>query len=119
MIVRALERGIREKKLARALNVNIQRIKRRAALLNGICPDIIHLLKDKPVSPGTFDALRKMKPERQIETCGLMAWTANFSSSYARALFSSQTMQVRCAKPLLGKSAEDVTPRRISHSSLR
>jgi hypothetical protein len=89
MIVRALERGIPEEKLARALNVNIQHIKRRATLLNGICPEVVHLLKDKPVNPVTFDALRKMKPERQIEACSLMASTSNFSSSYAKALVAA------------------------------
>jgi RepB plasmid partitioning protein/ParB-like nuclease family protein len=89
MIMRALERGIPEEKLARALNVNIQHIKRRATLLNGICPEVVHLLKDKPVNPVTFDALRKMKPERQIEACSLMASTSNFSSSYAKALVAA------------------------------
>ena len=89
MIMRALERGIPEEKLARALNVNIQHIKRRATLLNGICPEVVHLLKDKPVNPVTFDALRKMKPERQIEACNLMASTSNFSSSYAKALVAA------------------------------
>jgi RepB plasmid partitioning protein/ParB-like nuclease domain len=89
MIVRALERGIPEKKLARALNVNIQHIKRRASLLNGICPEVIATLKDKAVNPVTFDALRKMKPDRQIEACGLMASTSNFSSSYAKSLVAA------------------------------
>jgi ParB-like chromosome segregation protein Spo0J len=89
MIMRALERGIPEEKLARALNVNIQHIKRRATLLNGICPEVVHILKDEPVNPVTFDALRKMKPERQIEACNLMASTSNFSSSYAKALVAA------------------------------
>jgi len=89
IIMRALERGISEEKLARALNVKIQHIKRRATLLNGICPEVVHLLKDKPVNPVTFDALRKMKPERQIEACSLMASTSNFSSSYAKALVAA------------------------------
>jgi hypothetical protein len=89
MIVGALERGIPEEKLARALDVNIQHIKRRASLLNGICPEVVSVLKDKPVNPVTFDALRKMKPERQIEACNLMASTSNFSSSYAKALVAA------------------------------
>jgi hypothetical protein len=89
MIIRALERGIPEEKLARALNVNIQHIRRRARLLNGICPEVISALKDKPVNPVTFDALRTMKPERQIEACNLMESTSNFSSSYAKALVAA------------------------------
>jgi RepB plasmid partitioning protein len=89
MIVRALERGIPEQKLARALNVDIQHIKRRASLLNGICPEVISALKDKSVNPVTFDALRKMKPERQIEACNLMASASNYTSSYAKALVAA------------------------------
>jgi len=89
MIMRALERGISEEKLARALNVNIQHVRRRATLLNGICPEVVELLKDKPVNPVTFDALRKMKLERQLEACSLMASTSNFSSSYAKALVAA------------------------------
>lgn len=37
MIVRALERGVSEEKLARALNVNITHIKQRQKMLDGIC----------------------------------------------------------------------------------
>jgi hypothetical protein len=89
MVMRALERGIPEAKLARALNVNIQHIKRRATLLNGICPRGRPSAQGQTCQSMTFDALRKMKPERQIEACNLMASTSNFSSSYAKALVAA------------------------------
>src|SRR5262245_47322470 len=38
MIVRALERGVSEEKLARALNVDLKHLRRRKVLLDGICP---------------------------------------------------------------------------------
>jgi len=88
MIVRALERGVPEEKLARALDVNVQHVKRRVSLLNGICPEAITLLADKAVNPVMFDVLRKMKPGRQVEACGLMTSASNFSSGYAKALLA-------------------------------
>lgn len=59
MIRRALGRGVSEEKLARALNVDVRHLKRRKALLNGISPEAVDLLKDKSVNPATFDVLRK------------------------------------------------------------
>jgi hypothetical protein len=54
MIVRALERGVSEEKLARALNVDVGVIRQRRHLLNGISADVAELLKDKPVGMHTF-----------------------------------------------------------------
>lgn len=67
MITRALKSGVSEDKLAKALDVDITSIKRRRILLDGICPEVVEMLKDKSVNPVTFDVLRKMKPLRQIE----------------------------------------------------
>jgi ParB-like chromosome segregation protein Spo0J len=89
MIVRAVERGVSEEKLAKALNLDVRGIKRRRVLLVGICPEAIELLKDKSVNSRTFDILRKMKPMRQIEAAELMATAGNYSLSYARALLAA------------------------------
>ncbi|MBX9775853.1 MAG: ParB N-terminal domain-containing protein [Xanthobacteraceae bacterium] len=86
MIVRALDRGVPEAKLARALDVNIKFVRRRKTLLNGLCVEAIKRLKDKPVNPATFDVLRKMNPTRQIEVIDQMACAGNFTTSFARAL---------------------------------
>ena len=72
MIVRALERGVSEEKIARALNVDARSIRRRRSLLDGVCPEVVELLKDRSVNPVTFDVLRKMKPVRQIEVAELL-----------------------------------------------
>jgi ParB-like chromosome segregation protein Spo0J len=47
MIVRALERGVSEDKLARALDVDVKVIRQRRSLLDGISPDVAELLKDR------------------------------------------------------------------------
>src|SRR4030095_10618430 len=77
MIVRAIERGVSEEKLAKALNLDIKGIRRRRAMLVGICPEVVELLKDKSVNSRTFEVLRKMKPMRQIEAAGLTANDSN------------------------------------------
>lgn len=89
MIVRAIERGVSEEKLARALNVDAKAIRRRRSLLEGVTPEVVELLKDRAVNPVSFDALRKMKPMRQIEVAELMISAGNFTSAYAKALLAA------------------------------
>jgi hypothetical protein len=39
----------------------------KRTLLDGVCPEVAELLKDKSVDTEVFSLLRKMKPMRQIE----------------------------------------------------
>ena len=89
MIVRAIERGVSEEKIAKALDIDVATIIRRRNLLDGICSEVVEILKDKSVNPTTFDVFRKMKPPRQIETAELMAASGNFTASYAKALLAA------------------------------
>ncbi|MDH2352280.1 plasmid partitioning protein RepB C-terminal domain-containing protein [Bradyrhizobium sp. SSUT112] len=89
MILRAIERGVPEDRIARALNVGIAHIKQRRRMLRGICAQAACLLQDKPVNPMTFDVLRKMREPRQIEACELMVAASNYSLSYAKALLAA------------------------------
>jgi ParB-like chromosome segregation protein Spo0J len=89
MIVRAIDRGVSEEKLAKALNLDVDGIKRRRTLLVGICPEVVELLKDKSVNGNAFAVLREMKPMRQIEAAELMTTAANYSVSYAKALLAA------------------------------
>jgi hypothetical protein len=79
MIVKAIERGVSEEKLAKALNVDIKRIKTKRTLLDGVCPEVAEMLKDKSVDTEVFSLLRKMKPLRQIEAVELMSAMNNFT----------------------------------------
>ena len=109
MIVRALERGVSEEKLARALNLDVKGIKRRRSLLDGVCPEVIELLGDKVVSARAFEILRKMKPIRQIEVAELMVSVNNFSMAYAKALLGA-TRQADLTKPDKPKKVAGLTP---------
>ena len=86
MILKAIERGVPEERIARALNVNIKNIRRKRDMLNGICPEAVILLRDRQCPYNTFQCLRKMKPLRQIEAVQLMVDMNNFSVAYARSL---------------------------------
>jgi ParB-like chromosome segregation protein Spo0J len=113
MIVRAVERGVSEEKLAKALNLDVRGIKRRRVLLVGICPEAVELLKDKSVNSRTFDILRKMKPMRQIEAAELMATAGNYSLSYARALLAA-TRQADLVKSDEPKKIAGMTPEQMA-----
>lgn len=91
MILRAIERGVPEERLARALNVKVAHVRRRLNILRGICSQVVDLLRDKQVNPVTFDVLRKMREPRQIEACELMVAASNYSSSYARAILAASS----------------------------
>jgi hypothetical protein len=112
MIVRAIERGVSEDKLAKALDLNTKAIKRRRAMLEGICPEVVDLLKEKSLNPSTFEVLRKMKPMRQIEAAELMTTAGNYTASYAKALLaaSKQADLVKADRPkrVAGLTAEQM-----------
>ncbi|WP_425453205.1 plasmid partitioning protein RepB C-terminal domain-containing protein [Sphingomonas gilva] len=113
MIVRAIERGVSEDKIARALGVDTKLIQRRRSLLDGISADVVELLRDRSVNPQTFEILRKLKPLRQIEAAELMVSVGNFTSSYAKALLAA-TKQGDLAKPDHPKQVDGMTPEQMA-----
>jgi ParB-like chromosome segregation protein Spo0J len=113
MIVKAIDRGLSEEKLAKALDVNIAMLRRRRNLLNGICPEVVEMLKDRSVDPTTFDTLRKMKPMRQIEAAELMEAAGTFAASYAKALLAA-TRQEDLLHPERPKKVGGITPEQMA-----
>lgn len=113
MIVRAVERGVSEEKLAKALNLDIKGIRRRRVMLVGICPEVVELLKDKSVNSRTFEVLRKMKPMRQIEAAELMVTAGNYTASYAKALLAA-TRQADLVKADAPKKVAGMTPEQMA-----
>ena len=93
MILRALAHNSIER-IAEALNVNVDTIRRKRNLLEGICKEAIELLKDRRASPKAFVALRKMKPVRQIEAAELMIASNKYSGRFAAALVAGTRAQM-------------------------
>ncbi|MFD1436921.1 ParB N-terminal domain-containing protein [Acinetobacter sp. ANC 4282] len=86
MIRRAIDQGVNEERLAKALNIDIKLIRTKVNLLNGICQEVINLLKNREISPNIFSILKKMKTLRQIECTELMLSLNNLTVTYAKAL---------------------------------
>jgi hypothetical protein len=86
MIRRAIERGVSADRLAKALNVDISHVNKKAKLLDGICAEAQELLKDRVFSVELSRFLRQMKPTRQVECVELMLAANNLTGSYAEAM---------------------------------
>ena len=89
MILKAIEKGVSEERLARALNVNIASIRNRRRLLDGICDEVAKLLEERMVPIMTFQELRKLRPMRQIEVAETMIAMNRFSWPYAQSLVAA------------------------------
>lgn len=89
MILRAIERGVSEERLAAALNVDLRSLREKRDLLVGICPEAVELLKDKDIGPKAFRPLKSMKPVRQVEVAKLMNDSGVYTQSYALALLAA------------------------------
>jgi hypothetical protein len=89
MIRRAIDRGVSKERLARAFNVNLSSINRRINLLEGICPEAIHLLQDKQFTPDVTRILRNMKAARQVEAVELMIASNTITVAHAEALLKA------------------------------
>ena len=112
MILRALERGVAEERLAKALDLNVISIRRKRGLLEGICPEVVEMLKDQHFPEDIMRHLRKMRPARQIECAELMMSVNNFSAYYAAALLAAtpaaQLVEPERVKKFRGLSAEQM-----------
>lgn len=113
MLRRALDNGVPEAKLASALNIDLRQLKQRRTLLEGVCPEVVGLFSDKTVSPATFDALKKMKPARQIEAAELMISVTNWTASYAQALLAG-TKQRDLAEANKPKKMSGITTQQMA-----
>jgi len=84
MLLQALNRGVSEQRIAAALNVNIYAVRQKAQMLDGICDEVVELLRDRKMSPALFQVLRKMKPAIQIATAELMILRNDLSVAFAK-----------------------------------
>ena len=98
MILKAIERGVSEERIAKSLNVDVAHIKRKRRLLEGICPEVADLLKDKHVSINTFWQLKKLGSLRQLEAAELMVAMNKYTIGYAKSLVAA-TPQAQLARP--------------------
>ena len=112
MIMRALDQGVSEQRIADTLNVDIAAIRRKRDMLDGICPEAVELLKDCTIAPGSLREYRRVLPMRQIEMAELMRAAHNFSTSYAKCLIAAtppeQLVEPEQPKEIDGLRPDDV-----------
>ena len=113
MILKAIENGVSEQRIAKTLNVNVAQIRGKVNLLDGICPEAVELLKNKHIAPGAFKVLKKMKPLRQVEVAELLVAAGNFSMPYVKALYAATNRELLIkaneSKKLYGLSPEQMS----------
>jgi hypothetical protein len=108
MILQAIRRGLPEEKIAKALNMDVKSIIARRDLLKGICQEAADMLKDKMVTMGVLNILKRLKPYRQIEAATLMNDTQTYTTNYARMIYAA-TPKAQLAKPEQPKNVKGLT----------
>ena len=112
MILKAVDKGVSEERIARALDVDVSFIRRKRNLLDGIDGEAVDLLKDKQISPIALRVLSRVMPERQIEMCELMIAAHNYTVPFAKALLAAtpnnQFKESQKKKKMEGLSSEEM-----------
>jgi len=113
MILKAISAGVPEERIAKALDINVALIRRKRRLLDGICPEVADLLKDRHCPIDTFRSLKQLKPIRQMEVAQLMVTMNNYSVPYSKALLAATPVDqlVDAKKP---KIAKGVSPEQMA-----
>lgn len=114
MLMKALNDGVNEDRIARVLHIDLRVVRQKRELLNGICAETADLLKDKPVTSGCFAIFRKMTPLRQIEAAELMVTISNYSVVLAKTILAASTPD-QLIKPGARKAPRALTSEQIAH----
>ena len=109
MILKLLDRNVPEVRIARSLNIDVSTLQGKKRMLNGICPEAIDILDDKPAGAKIFAILRQMRPLRQIEAAELMVAMNRYTSAYVRALLAATpaALVIQGAKPSVTRGVTD------------
>lgn len=117
MILKALNAGVPEERIAKALNLAVQTVRNNRWLLQDICPEAVVLLQDKQVAQEALALIKKVKPLRQIEIAEIMVAAGTYTATYARALVMTtskeQLVHPENPKRIPGLKPEDLA--RIEH----
>ncbi|MBX3738968.1 MAG: ParB N-terminal domain-containing protein [Candidatus Didemnitutus sp.] len=113
MIMRAIEQGVTPEQIARSLDIDADRIKRSMNLLDGIHPDVVEMLKDKPITDSALRVFKKVKAMRQLDFAHLMVSMGNYTRGYAQALLIA-TPPDMLVKPQAPKSVKGLKPEELA-----
>jgi len=112
MIMKALENGVTEEAISKALEIDLKVVKSRKRMLDGIHAEAVQMLKDKPITEKALAVLKHVKSLRQIEMAQLMVSGNNYTHAYAKALLvgtnREQMVKPDEEKKVRGMTAEDI-----------
>ena len=108
LIIRAADGGASKVILSQALGISVESIRDRLRMLDGICPEAVQLLADKPATRGLFQALQRMKPSRQIDVAQAMIDLRNYSVKFSLVMLHATQAELL---------TEDARARRQANSS--
>jgi hypothetical protein len=114
MLVKALNDGVSEDRIARVLHIDLKTLRQKRELLVGICAEAADLLKDKSITSGCFGVFRKMTPLRQIEAAELMVTISNYSTVLAKTILAASAPD-QLVTPGTRKAPKALTPEQIAH----
>jgi len=109
MLTKALNNGVSEERLARALNIDVKRLREKRNLLRGICPEAVDLLQKRDLAASALHYFRLVKPMRQIAMAESMIASNNFTRSYAYALYAA-TRHDELVHPEKPRGAKGIAP---------
>ena len=112
MIMKAIERGVPEQRIAKALDINMASLRLKVRLFNGICSEVIEMLKDKHIHQNAISILKGMLPLRQIEAVELMVAMNRYTASYAKSLLAA-TPQSQLVEPSKPKRVKGLTEKQM------
>jgi hypothetical protein len=112
MIMKAIERGVPEQRIAKALDINMASLRLKVRLFNGICSEVIEMLKDKHIHQNAISILKGMLPLRQIEAVELMVAMNRYTASYAQSLLAA-TPQSQLVEPSKPKRVKGLTEKQM------
>jgi len=99
MLLEALKSGVTEERIAATLNIDVAAIRKRVQMLDGICPEVVEMLRDQKLSFELFSVLRKMKAIGQIATVELMVLRNDYSASFAKTRLAISPPALLCGTP--------------------
>jgi ParB-like chromosome segregation protein Spo0J len=114
MIKKALDAGVPEERIAKALNWSPKTVGNTRSILSNICPEAVEILKDKPIALTALREIKKVKPLRQIEIAELMRSSGNYGSPYCRALVATSARDQFVDVDGKRKRSEPVRPEELA-----
>jgi hypothetical protein len=118
MLLRVLENGVSEERIAAALNIDVRSVRRKRDMLKGICPEAVGLLEGRRLGVRSFSVLRKMKPLRQVESAEHMIAINNFTLPFLRAILLVTKSDMLASKDSKGTNTVEHSQLEREHGDL-